>query len=173
MSDVKKDTRDWSVAWKNPFVVGWFVILIVVLSVNFFMVSMAIVTNPGLVIEDFYDKGKNMDKILAERKRMEEMGWQLEIDMPILSEGSAKTVAIKVLDLEGKPFDVDSAVLYYYRPSDRKLDGEQVLSATEGTGNYAADLLLNTKGKWQIVIEIKKGDLTYNMGRAIMVKDPE
>jgi len=34
----QQDTRDWSVAWKNPFVVGWIVILVVVVTVNFFMV---------------------------------------------------------------------------------------------------------------------------------------
>ncbi|WP_232023459.1 FixH family protein [Thiomicrorhabdus aquaedulcis] len=54
----KKDMRDWSVAWKNPFIIGWAVILTVVLTVNFFMVSMAIVTNPGLVIDDFTNRVK-------------------------------------------------------------------------------------------------------------------
>ncbi len=87
MSEAKQDTRNWSVAWNNPFVIAWFVILIIVLAVNFFMVSMAIVTNPGLVVDDFYEQGKRMDVILAEQRRMEQMGWELDIDLPTIHEG--------------------------------------------------------------------------------------
>ena len=173
MSQAKKDTRDWSVAWKNPFVVAWFTILLIVLSVNFFMVSMAIVTNPGLVIDDFYEKGKNMDAILAERKQMEELGWELKIDLPVLSEGKAEKVSLQVLDKEGRAFDVDSAILYYYRPSSKALDGEQVLVNNGVTGYYETEFALNVKGKWDIIVEINKGDLRYNVGRSIMVKDPK
>jgi len=173
MSQAKKDTRDWSVAWKNPFVVAWFVILTIVLAVNFFMVSMAIVTNPGLVIDDFYEKGKNMDAILAERKRMEKLGWQLKIDLPVLSEGKTDTVTLQVMDKENQPLEVETAVLYYYRPSSRKLDGEQPLAPTGTPGEYQSDFVLNVKGKWDIVMEVTQGDIRYNVGRSIMVRDPE
>jgi len=173
MSQAKKDTRDWSVAWKNPFVIAWFTILTIVLTVNFFMVSMAIVTNPGLVIDDFYEKGKNMDAILAERKKMEELGWQLKIDLPVLSEGKTDKVTLKVVDKEGRPFDVDTAVLYYYRPSSKDLDGEQPLVATGKTGEYETDFALAVKGKWDVIMEIHKDELRYNVGRSIMVQDPE
>lgn len=169
----KQDNRDWSVVWKNPFVIGWFVILTIVLAVNFFMVSMAIVTNPGLVVDDFYEKGKNMDAVLASRKRMEELGWQLEIDMPLLSEGREQTVTLKVLDKENQLFDVDSAVLYYYRPSDKNLDGEVPLKATQTPGVYQSQITLPLKGKWDLVMEVHKGDLHYNVGRSIMVQDPQ
>lgn len=173
MSEIKKDQRDWSVAWKNPFVISWFVILTIVVSVNFFMVSLAIVTNPGLVIDDFYEKGKNMDKVLAERKRMEQLGWQLKVDMPVLSEGKADTIKLTVVDKENRPLNVDTAILYYYRPSDRKLDGEQALETTGNVGQYQAELVLNTKGKWDIIMEVTQGDLMFNMGRSIMVQDPQ
>ncbi len=171
MSEEKKDKRNWSVAWKNPFVIGWFLILIIVVTVNFFMVSMAIVTNPGLVIDDFYEKGKNMDKTLANRKQMEEMGWQLSVDLPVLTQGQSEVVTLLVLDKQKRPLKVDSAVLYYYRPSDRKLDGEQVLTPTGKPGEFQADFVLNTKGKWDVIMEVKQGDLKYNIGRSIMVQD--
>lgn len=173
MSKATDDKRNWSVAWKNPFVISWFVILIIVVCVNFFMVSMAIVTNPGLVIEDFYEKGKNMDKVLAARKRMDEMGWQLEVNLPDLKEGKSERVTLTVLDKEGKPLEVDTAVLYYYRPSNRNLDGEQPLTSTGQTGQFEADFILNTKGKWDLIMEVTQGELTYNIGRSIMVQDSE
>lgn len=173
MTQATKEARDWSVAWKNPFVIAWFVILSVVLTVNFFMVSMAIVTNPGLVIDDFYEKGKNMDAILAERKQMEALGWELKIDLPVLSEGKTDKVTLQIVDKEGKAFDADTAVLYYYRPSSKQLDGEQVLTSTGKTGLYTAEFSLPVKGKWDIIMEIHKGELRYNVGRSIMVRDPE
>ena len=173
MTTVKEDTRDWSVAWKNPFVIAWMVILVVVLAVNFFMVSMAIVTNPGLVIDDYYEQGKRMDVILAEQKRMEKIGWQFNIDMPILSEGKSQTVTLQVLDKNNQPFDVDSAMLYYYRPSDRELDGEIKMLPTGNTGEYQQEFSLPLKGKWDLIMEVEKGDIRFNVGRSIMVQDPE
>jgi len=173
MTDTKQDARDWSVAWKNPFVIGWVVILFIVLSVNFFMVSMAIVTNPGLVVDDYYDQGKRMDVILAEQKKMEQIGWQLEVDMPILSEGKKDLVKLSVKDKEGKPLDVETAILYFYRPSDRNLDGQLVMNKIDGTGMYEQSFSLPLKGKWDLIMEVTKGDLRFNIGRSIMVQDPE
>jgi len=173
MSENKKDTRDWSVAWKNPFVVGWMVILLVVLAVNFFMVSMAIVTNPGLVVDDFYEQGKRMDVILAEQRRMEKLGWTLDIDMPDLYEGKTESVTLTVLDGNDKPFNVDTAVLYFYRPSDRNLDGSVEFITTGKLGEYKQDFMLPVKGKWDLIMEVNLGDIRYYIGKPIMVKDPQ
>lgn len=173
MTETKQDTRDWSVAWKNPFVIAWMAILIVVLAVNFFMVSMAIVTNPGLVVDDYYEQGKRMDVILAEQKRMEKIGWQLNVDMPILKENKKEHIELTVLNKEGQAIDVDSAVLYYYRPSDRNLDGHIELKHSGEVGKYQQEFVLPLKGKWDLIMEVNKGDIRFNIGRAIMVQDPE
>lgn len=173
MAETKQDTRDWSVAWKNPFVIAWFVILVIVLSVNFFMVSMAIVTNPGLVVEDYYEQGKRMDVVLAEQKRMEKIGWQLKIEVPILSEGKSDLVKLKVLDKDNQPLDVETAILYFYRPSNKNLDGKIVMNKTDKKGEYEQQFSLPLKGKWDLIMEVTKGENRINMGRSIMVQDPE
>ncbi|WP_029406597.1 FixH family protein [Thiomicrorhabdus sp. Milos-T2] len=173
MSNAKQDTRDWSVAWKNPFVIAWVVILVIVLSVNFFMVSMAIVTNPGLVVDDYYEQGKHMDEILAEQKRMEKIGWQLNVNLPILTESKADEVKLSVVDKEGNPIDVEKAILYYYRPSDRNLDGQITMKKMDGMGQYEQTITLPLKGKWDLIMEVTKGDIRINVGRSIMVQDPE
>lgn len=173
MTDSKKDTRDWSIAWKNPFVIAWIVILLIVLTVNFFMVSMAIVTNPGLVVDDYYEQGKRMDVILAEQKRMEKIGWQLQVDLPILLEGKKDTVKLSVLDKENNPIEVETATLYFYRPADRKLDGKVEMNKVDGIGQYEQEFSLPVKGKWDLIMEVTKGDIRINIGRSIMVQDPE
>jgi len=169
----KKTDKDWSVPWKNPFVVGWFIILIVVLAVNFFMVSMAIVTSPGLTIPDYYEKGKDMGRILAQRKRMEELGWQLNVDMPKLEQLKESPFVVEVTDKDGKRFDVKTAVLYYYRPSDLKYDGQVELVSAGETGLYRGDIRLPLKGKYDMVIEITTEDEVFNVGKNIMVKGVE
>lgn len=173
MADSKPDTRDWSVAWKNPFVIAWIVILVIVVTVNFFMVSMAIVTNPGLVVDDFYEQGKRMDVILAEQKRMDELGWNLNVDMPILSEGKTDTVKLNITDKESNPIDVETAVLYFYRPSDRNLDGKIEMLKGDAVGQYQQEFALPLKGKWDLIMEVTKGDIRINIGRSIMVQDPQ
>lgn len=171
MADQKQDKRDWSVAFKNPLIIFWFVILLVVLMVNFFMVGMAITTNPGLVIDDFYERGKNQAEIIAKRKASEKLGWDLSVDMAIAKEGVANPIVVQITDRDSQLFDVDSAILYFYRPADRNLDGNVVLENTGKTGVYAADLVLNAKGKWDLLIEVIKGEDKYSIGRSIFVEE--
>jgi nitrogen fixation protein FixH len=172
MSTEKIDTRDWSVPWKNPLVIFWFGIILTVLMVNFFMVSMAITTAPGLVVDDYYERGKNHAAIMAKRQEMEKLGWQLGIDMPILSEGKAETITLEIKDKDNRAFSVDSAILYYYRPSDRNLDGSIELQHLGSPGMYSAEFMLPVKGKWDFILEVVQGDLKYSVGRSIMVQDP-
>lgn len=173
MSAQKQDTRDWSVAWKNPLVIFWFAILLTVLMVNFFMVSMAVVTNPGLVIDDYYERGKNHAEIMAKRIESEKLGWQLDVDMPLMVEGKSQQVKLSVKDKQDNALNVESATLYFYRPSDRNLDGSIVLSPTSKSGDYIAELSLPLKGKWDLIVEVVKGEDKYSIGRSIMVQDPE
>ncbi|WP_173289946.1 FixH family protein [Thiosulfativibrio zosterae] len=170
MAEEKIDTRNWSVAWKNPFVIGWFVILTVVLAVNFFMVSMAIVTAPGLTVEDFYAKGKNINEIIAARKHMENLGWEMKVDLPILVQNKEQAVTVTVLDDKKQPLVVDSAEFYYYRPSNKDYDGQVTLVATSQPGVYTANLNLPLMGKYDFIVEIFAKGEKFNIGRSIMVQ---
>ncbi|UQB42056.1 FixH family protein [Thiomicrospira microaerophila] len=172
MSTEKIDRRDWSVAWKNPLVIFWFGILLTVVMVNAFMISMAITTAPGLVVDDYYERGKNHGAIIARRIEMEKMGWQLGIDLPIMSEGKSETITLEIKDKDNRLFNVDSAILYYYRPSDRNLDGYIELQNLGSSGKYSAEFMLPLKGKWDFILEVVQGDLKYSVGRSIMVQDP-
>jgi nitrogen fixation protein FixH len=171
--DNKKAIGDWSVAWKNPFVLSWIGILLLVIAVNFFMVSMAIVTAPGLTVPDFYEKGKNMGEILARRKRMEEMGWQMKLDMSGLVQGKDKVLILNVLDKNNVPFDVDTAILYFYRPSQKNNDGEVVFKPNNKIGEYKSEINLPLKGKYDLVMEVTKGEEVFNLGQTIMVYEKE
>lgn len=172
MTDIKKETQNWSIAWRNPFVIVWFTILTVVLAVNFFMVSMAVVTFPGLTTADYYEAGQNMGETIKKRKRMAALGWSLNIKLPILTQNKSQLVSIDVKDKQGKSFNVKTAILYYYRPSSKKFDGELELKSTGVVGHYQANLKLPLKGKYDIIVEITTAKEVFNKGREIMVQDP-
>ncbi|SFR55231.1 FixH family protein [Thiomicrospira sp. ALE5] len=166
----KIDKRDWSKPWKNPIVLMWFGVLLAVLMTNFFMVGMAISTAPGLVIDNAYERGQNHAAIMAHRQKMEQMGWQLQVDMPVLTAGKRERVTLNILDRDNQHFDVDSATLYFYRPSDRNLDGEMVFQSSGALGQYQMDFELPVKGKWDLIVEVVKGENHYSIGRSIMVQ---
>lgn len=165
--------KTWNIAWKNPFVIGWFAILITVLAVNLFMVSMAYITAPGLTVPDFYEKGKDMGRILALRERMVELGWRLEIQLPELEQNKPAKVSVSIRDKNGDLFDVDDATFYYYRPSDLNYDGKVILTKGNETGLYEGEINLPLMGKYDVVVEIHKDNELFNMGKTIMVRQSD
>lgn len=170
---VTKPKKDWSQPWKNPFVIFWLVILITVLAVNFFMVSMAIVTNPGLVNNNPYKHGVNYEKVLEERKAQALLGWKLEVVWPELKEGKPATVQISVTDKTSAPISAERVELYAYRPSDLKEDFVLRLRPSDKAGVFTAEVTFAKKGHWDWVAEAQLGQDKMNLGGSLSVADAE
>ncbi len=64
-------------ALRNPWVIGWIAMVVLVLIINMFMISQAVITAPGLVNDQYYDKGKNYHKTVARRQQVESLGWDI------------------------------------------------------------------------------------------------
>ncbi|HQR81379.1 MAG TPA: FixH family protein [Thiotrichales bacterium] len=175
MSDatqVEQPNKTWHKPWKNPFILFWLAILVVVLIVNFFMVSMAIVTNPGLVNSSPYKRGANYEAIMAERHAEAMLGWQISIEWPELKENAKTTLQLTALDKEGQAIVADSVELYAYRPSDLKEDFVLKLLAGEVAGQYQASVTMPKKGKWVWIAEVKRGNEKSSISGELMVADP-
>ena len=52
-------------AWRSPWIIAWFVLVGVFLAVNGVMIYLAVTTNPGLVVEDYYDRGQHYERHLV------------------------------------------------------------------------------------------------------------
>lgn len=175
MSDqpvVIKPVKTWHKPWKNPFILFWLFILIVVLSVNFFMVSMAIVTNPGLVNDNPYKHGVNYEHIIEQRKAEALLGWQLNVHWPETVEGKSAQVALTALSRDGNPIVSDHAEVYVYRPASPNEDFVLKLMPTQTAGNYVADVIFPKKGKWVWIAEIQQGQDKSSVGGDLFVGDP-
>lgn len=159
-------------AWKSPWLIGWMGLVLTVLAVNLVMVYLAIETNPGLVVEDYYDRGQDYEKTMFS-KRANDPGWHMKVDLPeVLVAGEHIPVHFSVVDKSGVPVVADSAIFYAYRPSDVTRDFSQAMQQ-EATGLYSTKAQFRLKGVWDIMLAVTQGGEEYSIGRRINLVAPD
>lgn len=166
-----KPVKDWSKPWRNPFVIFWLFILITVLAVNFFMVSMAVVTHPGLVNDNPYKYGQNYEQIIEARKKEAALGWQLDMPWPDVREGAVSRLVLTAKDNQGQPIVADQVEMYVYRPSDVRQDFV-LRFVSQGEGRYVAELTGPLRGNWDWIVEVVRGSDKSSLAGKLFVQDP-
>jgi nitrogen fixation protein FixH len=155
-------------AWKSPWVIGWIALVMVVLIVNVGLVTLGIATNPGLVVDNFYDRGQNYEKTWAS-KQARDPGWVLHADIPgDLVVGEPTSLRFFLVDKAGRPAPVEEAHFYAYRPSDAHRDFDLPM-IEEGPGRYRVDINFPLVGAWDTLIAVRHGGEEFNHGRRIQV----
>lgn len=155
----KKISQDNPNAWRNPWVIGWIALVVVVLGVNIVMISLAFITNPGLVTEDYYEQGRdheqNVNKRIAARAAL---AWSFSADFPIDPVMNRnERYRFTAVDRNGMPLTNGQAALKAYRPSDADADFLVTMSETV-PGVYEADVRYPLKGYWEITVSLKHGE---------------
>jgi nitrogen fixation protein FixH len=159
-------------AWKSPWVIGWVLLVVTVLGVNLFMVLLAINTSPGLVNEDFYERGQDYEKTLFS-KRANDPGWHMQIDLPKqIVAGNHTPVNFTVRDKAGIAVPADSVTFFAYRPSDAKRDFSLAMDQID-KGLYSTKAQFRLKGFWDVLVSVKKDGEEYNIGERIVVRAPD
>ncbi|MCB1857003.1 MAG: FixH family protein [Gammaproteobacteria bacterium] len=148
-------------AWRSPWVIGWVTLLILFIGVSVFRIYLAVKTDPGLVDENYYERGQ--DHAQNRLKRLaRDPGWQMTIDAPEYVDVATPSLwGFSVLNTEGEPVTPDSVVFYAYRPSDAKQDFS-VSMREIGLGRYQAEVSFPLKGVWDILVSVKNGEDEYN-----------
>jgi nitrogen fixation protein FixH len=158
-------------AWKSPWVIGWVALVLVVLGVNITMVYLAMRTSPGLVVEDYYERGQDYEKNMFS-KRAQDPGWHMTIDVPKqLFAGNHIPVNFSIVDKAGVPVQPDSVTFYAYRPSDAERDFSMPMEQ-QAKGLYSGKPQFVLKGVWDILVSARVGDQEYNVGQRIEVAAP-
>jgi nitrogen fixation protein FixH len=159
-------------AWKSPWVIGWVLLVVTVLGVNLFMVLLAVKTSPGLVNEDFYERGQDYEKNLF-TKRANAPDWHMEIGLPKpIVAGEDTPVTFSILDKAGVPVATDGVTFYAYRPSDAQRDFSQPMAPVDA-GLYSTKAQFRLKGFWDVLVSVKVGEEEHNVGRRIVVRAPD
>ncbi len=147
--------------WRNPWVIGWIALVVVVVAMNIVMVTFSITGNPGIVAEDFYDRGQDYEQNMLKRQARDP-GWLMEIESPDFIElAKPTTFNYTVTSKEGGQVTVDKVVFYAYRPSDAKMDFSKEMTLVE-PGLYTVDVSFPLKGAWDVLVSAKTGEDEYN-----------
>ncbi len=156
--------------WRNPWVIGWIALVIVVVLANVTMVLLAVTTNPGLVVEDYYERGRTYAETRAARKLAQPEGWEVRLDLPQpVVRGVPVSLRVAAIDERGLPVQAERARLYLYRPADAKADFDLPL-ATEAPGVVGAEVVFPLPGIWDLIVQVESGDRVYDLARRIGVR---
>jgi nitrogen fixation protein FixH len=106
------------------------------------------------------------------RYLLKSLGWHLELNISVLTQDEQVPVEARIATRDGHTIVGDKATLFYYRPSDAHFDGQVELSR-DRDGVFTGSLKLPLKGKWDVVLEIHKGEDTYQLGRSLWVQQKD
>nr|VFK22610.1 MAG: Nitrogen fixation protein FixH [Candidatus Kentron sp. MB]VFK28924.1 MAG: Nitrogen fixation protein FixH [Candidatus Kentron sp. MB]VFK74155.1 MAG: Nitrogen fixation protein FixH [Candidatus Kentron sp. MB] len=162
----------------NPWIAIWSLLILIILSVNATMIYLAMDSNPGLVVEDYYERGQNYEKTILSRQALSQ-DLSLRIDVPPqIHTGQPATFRFTgVRHKTGEPIHADTVTLYAYRPSDTAVDFSVPMNKIPTTTKdkaqflYLADVVFPLKGVWDIVIAVRQGEIEHNAPARITVAD--
>jgi nitrogen fixation protein FixH len=158
-------------AWRSPWVIGWIGLVVAVLCVNLTMVYFAVSTNPGLVNDDYYERGQDYEKHLASRLA-KDPGWTMKAEIPgDVRAGVPTTVRIALADKEGGAVAPGQVTFFAYRPSDKTQDFA-IPMIDMGGGLFVARLSFPLFGQWDWLIAVRHGADEYTTGGRLGVAKP-
>ncbi|MCB1760684.1 MAG: FixH family protein [Gammaproteobacteria bacterium] len=148
-------------AWRSPWVIAWVGILVAFVLVSGFRIYLAVQTNPGLVDENYYERGQEYEQNRLKRLARDP-GWKMKLsEPPKIDIGKPGRFDFQVTDATGAPITPDSVTFYAYRPSDAKEDFSLPMEVV-GPGRYSAEVSFPLLGAWDILISVKNGEDEYN-----------
>lgn len=155
-------------AWRNPWVIGWMALVAVVLMVNVTMVTLAFVTSPGLVVDDYYERGQAMERTIRSRAAATP-GWLLSADIPAdLRVARPATLRFFIVDQAGQPVTPDAVTLFAYRPADAGQDFSRPMTR-DASGRYRVELRFPLPGLWDVLIAVREGDSEVHFDQRLMI----
>ncbi len=148
-------------AFKNPWVIGWLVIVAVVLVVNIGMISMAALTGPGLVERDYYEKGRHHERtVLQQIEADRQLGWKIGVTMDKPIPNQQQTLRFTLTDRAGQPVSGVEGTVTFYRPSGAKHDFTVQVNEVH-KGIYESEVTLPLPGVWDLQFALAQGEKSY------------
>ena len=164
--------REWpekDSALKSPWIRGLIAMMAVIFAANVTMITLAFKSSPGLVVDDYYEKGKNYNKSLEKMAAQKKLGWDARLLLPEKIEvGEKSNYGLIVLDRYKSALSLDKVEIYVFRPSDVKADFSTQMKLN-GEGQYAADLMFPLPGVWDLIVNIIKDNDQFEITKRIFV----
>jgi nitrogen fixation protein FixH len=166
----KKYSQSNSEGKRNPWVLGWFGIVAVFLGVNAIFIVLAITSSPGLVIEDYYEQGRQYEKNAIKRLvAHNKLQWESKMEVPdTITLNKAGTYRFSAVDSRGLPVKDADVQVVAYRPSDANADFTTTLQPI-APGLYQASLSFPLPGIWDLNIKVQRGEDRLEMVQRLSV----
>ncbi|MES9904307.1 MAG: FixH family protein [Sedimenticola sp.] len=147
--------------WRSPWIIGWMSMLVIFVAANIVMIYLAINDSPGLVVDDYYERGQDYEENMLKRQARDP-GWKMKVIAPeFVDIGKPALFSYRVSDKEGNPVTPDSVIFYVYRPADKNLDFSVPMKMVD-VGLYQAEVTFPLLGVWDILVSNKLGEDEYN-----------
>jgi nitrogen fixation protein FixH len=161
-------TEKKSSAWQSPWVIAWVAMVAIFFTMNAIMVYLAITKNPGLVVDNFYERGQDYEKNMLKRQARDP-GWKMVVTLPKkIAVDEEVPCQFSVMDKEGVPIEPDAVTFHAYRPSDAKQDFNLPMRKV-GPGLYETEVRFPLLGAWDTLVSVKHGEDEYNTAKRIGV----
>lgn len=168
---MKLISQENSQALRNPWVLGLLAFLVVFLSANAVFIYLAFSDRPNLVVDNYYERGKEYQKKLDMQTNQDELGWTGNLMLPGNTRVNQQGVyEAQIMGKNARAVELDSVKLFAYRPSDMDKDFSAEMQSV-GSGRYQAELTFEYPGNWDIIVEAKQGEDEYLITRRIYI-DP-
>lgn len=155
--------------FRNPWFLGVLALIGAALAGTVWMAVIAGNTSPGLVSEDYYEKGKNY--FHETPKEVTESAWRLNLLAPPAPKmGEAQNYRLYVIDDTGRPVSSAEVVLYAYRPSDAKADFS-VKMVKSDAGTFVASITFPLPGTWDLIAQVDASGMRNTLAHRLFVKD--
>jgi len=126
--------------------------------------------SPGLVSENFYERGRDYATERAAREAAWPSGWKVRLDAPTpYPVGIPSPLRIAAVDDHGLPVQAERVELFAYRPSDSTADFRVEL-VREAPGVYGGMVNFPLVGLWDLIVQMEAGEQRYDVARRIRVQ---
>lgn len=160
-------------AMRNPWFIAILGVIAIFLVVNIVFIVFAVTSNPGLVVDDYYEKGREYEKNVVTRlNARNKLNWQTKFELPKkIYANTPGTFRFSAVDPRGV-YIMDADVKFIlYRPSDSSADFTQVVDQV-APGLYQTNLSLPLPGIWDLTIKVTHNEDVYHHTHRITALRP-
>ena len=158
-------------ALRNPWILGIIAIMVTFLTVNAIFITLAFISSPGLVVNDYYEQGrayeKNALKMLAATQGTRDWVTRLDMENRILV-GQKTKIRFTAVDARGVAIHGANIQLVAYRPSDATRDDTQTMHEL-AAGTYETMMEFPLKGIWDVRVKVELADNRYELVKRLSV----
>jgi len=154
---------------KNPWLRAIVGAVAITVAVNACFIIYAFIVPPNLVVQDYYDSGKNYFHDEKIRDNASATAWRLQLMLTDkVKVNHTDTIRLYVMDHQGTPIQAGNVILTAYRPSDASHDFDIELKLTDA-GTFSAPISFPLPGHWDLIARIDSDEKRFDTAQRIFV----